>query len=373
MIKVGILSMQRIINYGSFLQAYGLKCILEEMGCCVEFVDYHPGECLIKDKVSQSGFLRKISKAVEVLKVGAPLKHGLAFIKYKKTFSKNYFKFLGISDKKNYFPVVDLLIIGSDEVFNCVQNNVNVGFSPELFGEGNNAKRLISYAASFGNTTLTKLEQFGKKEQLKDLLNSFQCISVRDENSYMIVSALTNKTIYRHIDPVLAYDYLCKCDKIPEIKDSGYIILYGYTGRFTKDECREIKRYAKLKNLKIYCIGGVQHVCEKYIDCSPFEVISYFNNAEAVITDTFHGIILSIITHKHFVVFIRDRGYGNSEKLTDLINIFSLSDCVITDLKQLRKKIETEICYETIDDILTHERDKTYKYLSSNINRCKDN
>ena len=47
MIKVGILSMQRIANYGSFLQAYGLKHMLEDLGCEVQFVDYHPGETLI--------------------------------------------------------------------------------------------------------------------------------------------------------------------------------------------------------------------------------------------------------------------------------------------------------------------------------------
>ena len=33
MIKVGILSMQRIYNYGSFLQAYGLKQMLIDLGC----------------------------------------------------------------------------------------------------------------------------------------------------------------------------------------------------------------------------------------------------------------------------------------------------------------------------------------------------
>lgn len=39
--KVGIMSMQRIANYGSFLQAYALKQLIEEVGCNVEFVDYH--------------------------------------------------------------------------------------------------------------------------------------------------------------------------------------------------------------------------------------------------------------------------------------------------------------------------------------------
>ena len=31
--KVGIMSMQRIANYGSFLQAYALKQLIEKLGC----------------------------------------------------------------------------------------------------------------------------------------------------------------------------------------------------------------------------------------------------------------------------------------------------------------------------------------------------
>ncbi len=45
--KVGIMSMQRIANYGSFLQAYALKQLIEEVGCNVEFVDYHVGAPVI--------------------------------------------------------------------------------------------------------------------------------------------------------------------------------------------------------------------------------------------------------------------------------------------------------------------------------------
>ena len=79
-IKAGILSMQRIFNYGSFLQAYGLKSILAELGCDVQFVDYHPGECLIKAD-GGTGFSRKIAKAAEVFGYHAPMKEKLRFIK----------------------------------------------------------------------------------------------------------------------------------------------------------------------------------------------------------------------------------------------------------------------------------------------------
>ena len=46
MSKIGILSMQRIINYGSFLQALALKSMRESLGHQVECVDYHPGKTL---------------------------------------------------------------------------------------------------------------------------------------------------------------------------------------------------------------------------------------------------------------------------------------------------------------------------------------
>ena len=180
--RVGILSMQRIQNYGSFLQAYGLKHILEDLGCDVQFVDYHPGETLIPAD-GGTGLARKLSKVTDVMKQDGPLKEKIKFINYKKNYAANYYPHLGITDQLNYSPEIDVLIIGSDEVFNCVQNNTNVGFSPELFGQGRKAKKLISYAASFGNTTLDKLEQYKVKEKVSSWLKEFDAISVRDQNS----------------------------------------------------------------------------------------------------------------------------------------------------------------------------------------------
>lgn len=37
---IGILSMQRVINNGSLLQAYGLKKTIESLGHIVQFVDF---------------------------------------------------------------------------------------------------------------------------------------------------------------------------------------------------------------------------------------------------------------------------------------------------------------------------------------------
>lgn len=365
--KVGIMSMQRIANYGSFLQAYGLKSMLQDIGCAVEFVDYHPGKTLIP-AYGGTGLTRKISKVIDVLKYRAPLKEKMRYIKYKKNYAANYYPYLGIDEKMNYEPELDTLIIGSDEVFNCVQNNTNVGFSPELFGEGNRSKKLITYAASFGNTTTKKLEQYNVSEQVKKWLNNFDAISVRDSNSGVVVETLTGKKPEYNLDPVLAYDFIGKCKEIPSsVPDSNYMILYGYSGRFSREECKIIRTYAKVNNLKVFCIGGVQDACDKFIDCDPFQVIAYFQHAHCVVTDTFHGTILSIITHRQFVSFVRNSGYGNSEKLVDLLNRLQLSSRIIHNTDSITSLLATTINYKTTDAIVLKERERTQNYLRKEI------
>ena len=367
MTKVGILSMQRIANYGSFLQAYGLKQILEDMGCSVQFVDYHPGETLIPAD-GGIGLKRKISKAMEAIGCHAPLKEKIRFVQYKLNYAANYFPYLGISETMNYSPELDVLFIGSDEVFNCVQNNPHVGFTPELFGQNSRATRLVTYAASFGNTTYEKLVQCHIDGQLRNWLNEFDAISVRDRNSEKVIEKLTKGIPECHLDPVLIFDFLNRCGEIPKtVSDSEYILLYGYSGRFSREECRAIQKYANQSKLKILCIGGIQDCCNKFIDCNPFQVIAYFQHAKCVVTDTFHGTILSVITHRQFVSVVRNTEYGNYEKMTDLLKRLGLLDRIVDNMGECSSKMQSKINYTSVDELIRRERSRSYEYLKRQI------
>lgn len=370
--KVGILSMQRIANYGSFLQAYALRQIIEELGYDVEFVDYHICNPVLKDEAdNKNQFTRKLEKGLETFRYNAPLSHKLSFIKYKQSFGNKYTKLLGVTNEMNYNPKLDCLVIGSDEVFNCIQKNTNVGYSLELFGKDNKAERLISYAASFGNTTLEKLKFYNKDKEIGEYLNKFDAMSVRDENSGKIVKNLTGKSVMYHLDPVLIYDYINDCDKIPQISVSEkYMILYAYSGRISESESDWISDYAKKKGLKVYTIGGIQKCADNFIDCSPFEVLAYFRNAQEVITDTFHGSIFSIITHVPFTTIIRksvDNSYGNEEKLTDLLKRLDLTSRMTETISDTDKINQISIDYVKTDELLTLQRKITKSYLSENI------
>lgn len=360
--RAGILSMQRIQNYGSFLQAYGLKKILEELGWEVEFVDYHPGKCLI-ETAEKKGIWRKMQKVSEVFCYKASIKDKYRFIQYKKNYAGQYFPLLGIDkDHMNYSPELDLLVIGSDEVFNCVQNNTNVGYSRELFGYGNRASKVISYAVSFGNTTLEKIEKYSITETLREDLSRLDKISVRDQNSQSIVKKLLGKEPPIYPDPVLLYDW---SKDIPEGRpvQGKYLLVYGYSGRFSTEECKCITAFANKNGLKIICLGGIQNIRNTFADCSPFEVLSYFANAEYVVTDTFHGTILSVVMHRRFVAFVRSQGYGNLEKMESLLAMLGLTHRKVTVPAELEEKIQNEIGYLDVDDWLAEWRDKAYQYL----------
>jgi len=367
--KIGILSMQRIKNYGSFLQAYALKNMISDLGYEVEFVDYHIEKPIINE-VGNKKF-DKVCKGLKALQGDAPIKQKIQYIIHKTNFSKKYLNLLGISSEYNYNPQLDTLIIGSDEVFNCIQSNKNVGYSLELFGKNNNANKVITYAASFGNTTLKKLKDYKKDKEITEYLNKMDSISVRDDNSGNIVKSLTKKEISYNLDPVLIFDYMSKDNLIPNIKPKEkYMLVYAYSGRIKKDESSCIRNFANERGIKIYSIGGAQKCADKFIDCTPFELFSYFKNAEYVITDTFHGTIFSIVTHKPFVTLVRKsigNNYGNEEKLTDLLNRLKLTDRIIYDIKKTSSIIDEIINYDDVEKILKVEREKSLKYLEENL------
>lgn len=368
--KIGIMSMQRIFNYGSFLQAYSLKKTIESLDNEVCFVDYHPGNPLINDP--SSGRFRKYEKAMEALRLRTSLKNKLKFIRYKKNYAQQVFPLLGIDDQTEYETNnLDTLVIGSDEVFNCVQSNPNVGYSLDLFGKSNEAKRLISYAASFGNTTMEKLKQYGVYDEIKKQLNQFDALSVRDINSREIVSELTGKVPEVNIDPVLVFfdkERLGELSK--EVKDypkDSYLIVYGYTGRFSVEESKLIQSFAHSRGLKIICLGGVQHYCDDFVNADPFEVLGLFKNAKYVITDTFHGTIMSIINERPFVTMVRSKGYGNSQKLEDLLSRLNLKNRQIQSFEELNDYFSRNINYKETYELLTSYRKSTMGYLKKEL------
>ncbi len=369
--KVGIMSMQRVINYGSYMQALGLKHTIESLGHEVEFVDYTVEPCVNPAPQQKKSTLKRDIKLFVKKLLGKQSKYE-SFIPIHKRFCQDYSKkmlpVLGVTEEKKYRTKVDTLVIGSDEVFNCLQDNPDVGFSRELFGANHNAKRLISYAGSFGNTTCQRLESYGVKDEVKGLLEKFDSISVRDANSGNVVKNLLGEEPYYHLDPVLVSDFT------PFLKDNvtmrDYIIVYAYSGRISGEEGEKIAEFARKRGKKLVSISGIQGFCDEYVVAAPEEILAYFKHADCIITDTFHGSIFSIINEKPFVTLVREskgEAYGNAEKIVDMLQRLTLEDRILHNMNDLEKTMTAAIAYQTVGEIRKEGRARTLNYLQENL------
>ncbi len=383
---VGIMSMQRILNYGSTLQALSLRRLIEDVSDEIEvsFVDFRPGPSLLGNDApaGQTPAGRAVAKVKEYNQVDAPLIDRLRFLNHKRKYARRYFPMACIPLRPNHDLHLDVQVIGSDEVFNCVQSNSNVGFSRDLFGHGSPARKLVSYAASFGNTTLEKIEAAGVGQLIASDLERFSAISVRDGNSADIIQHLTGRRPEIHVDPCLAIDLerlvpATTRGRRPTIRTSSggshpgrYILVYGYTGRLTRSENDVVRRYARSLRASIVCVGGVQECCDRFVDCSPFELPSYFQNAEAIITDTFHGTIFAVTQQRPFATIVRPsagNAYGNQEKLDYLLTTLGLTAQRVVagdDSDRIASTLAHGVDYESAGQVLVKERARTRDYLS---------
>jgi len=354
--KVGILSMQEVKNYGSFLQAYSLKTNIEDLGHSCEFINIVPGVQLDEYKYSKIDKIKLLIHRLFGLDI---IKRIRSIYTFQTKFSKEFLPYLGVVpgiNTKHY----DVVIIGSDEVFNCAQKTW-FGFSKQLFGLGLNADKVITYAASFGATTVQRLSNLGIEIEVSRLLKKIDLISVRDTNSFNVVKELTNKNPLMHLDPVFIKDY----DKLMpnHVPLKNYMIVYTYPGRIKdKKEIQAIKDFAKSHQLKLISIGHYFSWCDDVVIPNPFEVLAYFKHASFIVTDTFHGSIYSIKYNKSFCVLIRNM---NNQKLSHLLSRFNLNSRIVTDTQNLSRVLKSKVDYSDINQIIKEETAKSLDYLST--------
>ena len=130
---MGILSMQRVLNYGSFLQAYALKQLLLQNGADdVYFIDIEKGRSLAGFE-QENSLLKKLFRAIVLLVQGqlpAKIRDMKFMVKLAKSLKSQWPELSLDEIKPNHFDVV---FIGSDEVFNCCQKTT-WGYTSQLYG-----------------------------------------------------------------------------------------------------------------------------------------------------------------------------------------------------------------------------------------------
>lgn len=352
--NIGILSMQKIHNYGSFLQALSLKLQFEARGHEVYFIDILPGKQIVKSNAAErvsclSKFDKYMFKRIE---------NYLLDKKMKAIHINDYETYLETEKTLPQGESYDLVVIGSDEVFNATASS-RWGFTAQLFGKVDNARRVVTYAASCGHTTFETAEKYGIVGELQEAMQNLECISVRDENTARFVQKVLGEKPVMHVDPV----FISNFDQfIPQPKQrKPYMLVYAYENRIQDEaEIAAIKQYAKKNKLEILCVGMQQRWCKNNIPASGFELLSYVKGAQCIVTDTFHGTVFSMKYNKRFLSLVRD---SNRNKLHGLLAQFGLEARSVENLDEFENTLNAEIDYGALNAKIENEQQRAYCYL----------
>jgi hypothetical protein len=366
---VKILSMQRVINYGSFMQAYALKRVIERFGHSVRFSDFQPGlPRHMGAKVLPDTTMDRLRKLPAVLlSPGASLDKRRFHRRLRQMFHDVAWPTLGLSAAPDLDHRADVFVIGSDEVFNYTQNHV-FGYVPAFFGHGIEAGEIVAYAASAGYANIDDIERDGMAEEIASGLGKFSRVGVRDQNTYDIVCRYSDQAPTLVIDPTLIYDFDTEVAAAKRvIDDRPFLLVYAYNGRLdSPDEIAAIRQLARARNLRLLSVGFHHAWCDDNLVVAPFELLALFARAQCVVTDTFHGSIFSIKFKRPFVSLLRvaSRRGSNANKLEFLLRQLGLETRIIHDLSSLAAKLDAPVPYSQSEMRLSSLRQQSRAFLA---------
>lgn len=318
--RIGILTFHNTTNYGAIFQTYALQKYINNKGVKCEVIDYNNDTLMNRYDINpfHSRNLRQFVKRILLYSKNYRLKKGFSNFLHKYIkLSKQKYNEYNISAADQLY---DLFIAGSDQIWNL---NLSGDDENYFMMFSKDKRKRNSYAASIGKSLLNKEE----KEKLKYLVLEQNSLSLRENQGKKIIEDLTDNTrVYCHIDPTFLVNKL-DWQKIKSKKKIGFKYIFVYEVSRT-DNLRKYAEYlSKKTGLRIIFISGTSKKLKnskKIQDATPEEFLNYIDNAEYVITSSFHGMALSIILNKEFYYDIPNNKDNFGSRLENLAEIFDL-------------------------------------------------
>ena len=250
---------------------------------------------------------------------------------------------------------LDAVFVGSDEVF-----SIEPGLNPCFWGMGVPCKHVFAYAGCFGPTTTDFIQEKNAVEYIKAGIDRFERISVRDLNSQSIIKELSGKNVPQLCDPVILYGYQEEKKKFKRPMEEKYLFIYAYDENLNDPaEVERIRKYADSKNLKVVTAAFYHKWCDRSVNADPIELLEWVNGAECVVTDTFHGTVMSMVMNTPFATRIR----GNRNKLGYLLSEYKLESRETKDFSDLDRIFAAPMDFENLNHIIEEKRTDGMTYI----------
>lgn len=375
--RIAIVTLPLHTNYGGILQAYALRRVLIDQGHECDLIDR---ECKLVMPPSWKMPLIYMKRIVmNVFKAG----NGPVVFREKRIMKELPVvgaEVLRFTDKyisprvvRGYRDIrmgeYDAFVAGSDQIwrplyFGAIEDAF-LGFTVRW-----NVKR-VAYAASFGTDILEY--SYEQLEACTPLLKKFDAVSVREQGAVQLCDEWFEREDAVHVlDPVMLLDaqhYSGLAAESSVRPAKGKVLAYFLDESSEKmDVARLVSRWSssEIHDSSVYPRDFSRPLSDRIVP-SMEQWLSCFEDAGFVVTDSFHGCVMSILFHKPFLV-IGNPGRGLS-RITSLLEMFGLEDRLVQgiDPEDDGEYYLSGIDWERVDAVLEQYRTVSLDFLKKNI------
>ena len=301
--KIALMTWFHYNNYGTVLQAAALSSVLRKMGHEVDVIDYFPEEtCFtLPDNSWKAQVMQRIRRRRKM--INAPVVttqiSGDAFRKFREE-KLTMTRFCATrSDLEQLNEEYDAFICGSDRIW------MPMYFDSHFFLDFvNDPERMIAYAPSILDTGNIDEDV---RTQMAALISRFIHLSVREESGRKYLDEIFSEKTQELADPTLLVepDDWDGSLQLGGGKEEHYLLVMfqnhsaGYHDAAAK--------LASRLSLPIITIPihmsdlGREGVIRDPVD--PRQFVALIRNADYICTDSYHGILLSLVFQKEFCCF----------------------------------------------------------------------
>lgn len=357
--KIDIITLHAVQNYGSALQAFATQEIFKQHGCEITIINY------VRENVRFKNLLKtwshgNIIKAVAIFPT---------ILRWRKVFSDFTGNHLNLSDKEytteddfEKYPLeADAYCTGSDQVWNSKWNEgilpcLYLSFVPKKYYK-------FSFSSSFGQDHLSADEI----KKTKPYLDEYKKISVREDTAVKILDEQYHiKDGIHLVDPTLSVpgDFW-RTYETSRLISEEYILIYNL------NRSKEFDKYA----VKLAQKTGLKLVrfCTRYDQIfrpgksilvpDVLDFIGLIDNAKYVLTDSFHATAFSLNLHTEPICVYPNEFGGRLESILRQTNSVQRHIENYEDFDVINRAVD----FDQVDEILRKERKKANQFIDAVI------
>lgn len=351
--KAGILTFVNTINYGASLQALALQRVIERYGVEAEVLQYTNEKIEQAEKNKGKISLKRILKSISM---GAGIKRKTtAFEKYEaERLHKGQAVTKDTVDELNL--VYDYFVAGSDQIWNTKLTYGDMNYFLSFVSDDN---KKISYAPSFGNTACNE----SLYTSIADNLKKIHHLSVREQSGADFIKKVSGREAEVVLDPTLLLnksEWLTETTFTPSLQH--YILVYfPHNKKKVFEFVKVLKKKTGLPVVYLSISPRKQAGVKTIYDASPNEFLGWINNADYVVTGSFHGTVFSLNMEKQF--FYEPSGEGS--RIDNIVRITGTLNRSIDNPEVMENRID----YSEVTPKLDHERTSSLDWLKRAMER----